>query len=111
MALTTGRPPLPPAYSRQRLGAAIFNWRNLQALQGDILGFSTAAAAAVGDVVRLRLGHQWVTLLCHPDGVRHVLKDNYTNYDKATPGFRSLATYLGDGLLTHVGGDEWLAHR
>jgi cytochrome P450 len=101
----------PPAYSQQRLGGAVFNWRNFRALQRDILGLSREAAAACGDVVRLRFGHKWATMVHHPEGVQHVLKDNCRNYDKATPGFQSAKTYLGEGLITHVGGEQWRAHR
>ena len=48
-------------------------------------------------------------LVSHPDGVRHVLRDNAGNYRKGA-FFRSIALLQGQGLLT-TEGDEWQRQR
>lgn len=50
------------------------------------------------------------TLIFHPDGVRHVLQDNYHNYNKDVPDYHVLSLVLGKGLLTNDGG-LWLKQR
>ena len=48
-------------------------------------------------------------LVSHPDGVRHVLRDNAGNYRKGA-FFRSIALLQGQGLLT-TEGEEWQRQR
>lgn len=49
-------------------------------------------------------------LVCDPDGVKHVLQDNYKNYNKNTFQYNLLSTITGKGLLTSDG-DFWLRQR
>ena len=48
-------------------------------------------------------------LVSHPDGVRHVLRDNASNYRKGA-FFRSIALLQGQGLLTSEG-EDWQRQR
>ena len=48
-------------------------------------------------------------LVSHPDGVRHVLRDNAGNYRKGA-FFRSIALLQGQGLLTSEG-EDWQRQR
>jgi cytochrome P450 len=83
---------------------------NLRALRKDPLAFFPAQVREYGDVVRIRVGPRYVTLLAHPDHVRHVLQDNARNYNKQTRGFAVIRELLGQGLLTSEG-DFWLRQR
>lgn len=83
---------------------------NLRALRKDPLSFFPAQVAQYGDVVRIRVGPAYVTLLAHPDQVRYVLQDNARNYNKQTRGFAVIRELLGQGLLTSEG-DFWLRQR
>lgn len=83
---------------------------NLRALRKDPLTFFPAQVREYGDVVRIRVGPAYVTLLAHPDCVRHVLQDNARNYNKQTRGFAVIRELLGQGLLTSEG-DFWLRQR
>ncbi|WP_164001597.1 cytochrome P450 [Pyxidicoccus caerfyrddinensis] len=83
---------------------------NLRALRKDPLTFFPAQVREYGDVVRIRVGPMYVTLLAHPDLVRHVLQDNARNYNKQTRGFAVIRELLGQGLLTSEG-DFWLRQR
>ena len=49
-------------------------------------------------------------LVNHPDGVKHVLQDNATNYVKAGIVRPLLTPALGNGLVT-IEGDTWRWHR
>ncbi|MCP3143512.1 cytochrome P450 [Pyxidicoccus xibeiensis] len=83
---------------------------NLRALRKDPLTFLPAQVREYGDVVRMRVGPVSVTLLAHPDAIRHVLQDHARNYDKQTRGFAVIRELLGQGLLTSEG-DFWLRQR
>jgi cytochrome P450 len=52
-----------------------------------------------GDVVRYRIGPIRIFLVVHPDGVKHVLQENHSNYVKS-PDYQILKRVLGEGLLT-----------
>lgn len=45
-----------------------------------------------------------------PALIRHVLLDNFANYDKRTPAFDAVRVVLGKGLLTS-GGSFWKRQR
>jgi cytochrome P450 len=53
-------------------------------------------------------GHAFV--VSDPEGVRHVLLDNVSNYPKAEMERRALGALLGDGILISEG-ETWRAHR
>jgi cytochrome P450 len=78
--------------------------------QRDPLGFFASVQARHGDVARLRFGPYLAHLVTHPDGVRQVLADPHRRYTKQTPGFSSLRTVLGNGLLTSEG-EFWRRQR
>ncbi|MBU8894264.1 cytochrome P450 [Corallococcus sp. M34] len=83
---------------------------NMRALRRAPLDYFLAQVREHGDVVRFWLGPKPVTLVAHPDGVRHVLQDNVRNYNKQTRGFAVVRELLGQGLLTSEG-DFWLRQR
>lgn len=83
---------------------------HLPQLRRDPLGL-LMRAGRLGDVTSIDLGPRGPAhLVSHPDGVKHVLLDNYENYSKKTRGFDLLRTFLGDGLLTSEG-DFWRKQR
>jgi len=63
-----------------------------------------------GDVVSVPTLIGPFTLIFHPDGVRHVLRENHRNYNKDVPDYHVLSLVLGKGLLTNDGG-SWLKQR
>ena len=50
-----------------------------------------------------------IFLITHPDGVKHVLQDNHTNYIKG-PWYKVLKPLMGDGLFSSDG-DYWKRQR
>jgi len=50
-----------------------------------------------------------IFLVTHPDGVKHVVQDNHTNYIKG-PWYRVLKPLMGDGLFSSDG-DLWKRQR
>jgi cytochrome P450 len=54
----------------------------------------------------------WPTVfISHPDYIKYVLQDNHRNYDKDVLMFRILRPVVGNGLVTVIGGDDWLRQR
>lgn len=68
-----------------------------------------ALRARHGDVARLSTFPVSTYLVSHPEGVRHILRDNAGNYRKGA-FFRSIALLQGQGLLTSEG-EDWQAQR
>lgn len=62
-----------------------------------------------GDVVSVRVAGTPTFLLGHPDHVKHVLADNFENYEKGAL-YREELSFLGDGLLVSDG-DHWARQR
>jgi cytochrome P450 len=62
-----------------------------------------------GDVVHFR-GPLKINLVVHPDGVQHVLRDNYANYRRPEFVADKLKTIVGDGLVA-AEGDRWACAR
>jgi cytochrome P450 len=76
-------------------------------LRRDPLNYFVNVAQRYGPVVRLNLGPATAHLVAHPDGVQHVLQQNWQNYRK---GYDAVAPILGQGLVTSEG-DFWLRQR
>ncbi|MEW5989209.1 MAG: cytochrome P450 [Chloroflexota bacterium] len=70
------------------------------------LPFLLHAARRQGDFVPLG---QNSFLVCHPNGVRHVLQDNHPNY-RRSPLLAKAGPLLGEGLVTSEG-SSWLRQR
>ncbi len=64
-----------------------------------------------GNIVQFRLLTWPIVFISHPDSIKHVLQDNHANYDKDVLLFRLARPLLGTGLVTAVGGDDWLRQR
>jgi len=76
------------------------------------LQFLTNAAREYGDVVRLgSIGPQQLYLVVHPDGIKHVLQDNFHNYKKGE-NFKDkdFTLLVGNGLINSEG-DAWRGQR
>lgn len=93
------RPPGPPWYT------AIWNTLNWR----DPLAFLRGLRASYGDLITLPTVVGPLTLVFHPDGVRHVVQENHFNYHKGDI-YQVLSLTLGKGLLTN-NGDSWLHQR
>lgn len=65
--------------------------------------------ATHGDVVAIQFPGRTITLVAHPDGVQHILRDNHQNYVKS-PAYQRLALVLGQGLVT-AEGEHWRRQR
>jgi cytochrome P450 len=79
-------------------------------MRKDPLG-TLLECSRLGDVARIDFGPRGEAyLVTHPDGVKRVLLDNYTNYTKQTRGFNTLRVFLGQGLLT-AEGSFWRRQR
>jgi len=75
----------------------------LRDLQSDPLNWLTALRAKHGDVARTRVFIWTSYLVAHPDGIKHVLQENYTNYHKGFL-YEFLKPVVGTGLLTSEDG-------
>jgi cytochrome P450 len=62
-----------------------------------------------GDIVRWPMPHDEVHVVYHPEGVKHLLQDNYRNYVKG-PAYVAMKPIVGEGLLLSEG-DKWLRLR
>ena len=76
---------------------------SLREVQREPLELLRAGFREYGDIVGYRFGATRGLLLAHPDHIRHVLHDNYRNYDKNNVDYAMLRRLLGDGLLTSDG--------
>lgn len=87
------------------------NWLvgHLFAYMSDPLGFLTRCVRHYGDVVQLRLPGMSIYLLCHPEAIEHVLRNNHRGFIKDQMS-RTLITLVGQGLLTSEG-DYWRQQR
>ncbi|RDI68046.1 cytochrome P450 [Nocardia pseudobrasiliensis] len=83
--------------------------RQIQALRGNGPGLFESLRRTYGDTVRLPLGLMTATLVCHPDGIKHVLQDNAANYVRGI-GYERFKIFMGNGLLT-TDGEVWRARR
>ena len=84
---------------------------SLRAFQRSPLNFLSTLAQDYGNMVQIKL-FIWPTLIInHPDYIRRVLQENYSNYDKNVPIFNVFRPLLGNGLVTNYGGENWLHQR
>jgi cytochrome P450 len=81
------------------------------ALRKEPLQFLSELQKRHGNIVQFNLAIWPTVFISHPDYIKHVLQDNYPNYDKDTLLFRMLRPLLGNGLMTVSGGDDWLRQR
>ena len=83
----------------------------LRQIRTEPLAFVTELAAEYGDTVRYGAPGWAATLTNTVDGVRRVLLDRFTAYEKeGTPDLRMLRPMLGEGLLTSDG-EAWTRQR
>jgi cytochrome P450 len=87
-------------------GCVLFG--SLSEMREDSIKLLMDAARDFGDVVRLRLV-QNVHLINYPDGIKHVLQDRHTNYQKGFM-YERMKPLVGEGLLTSEG-DFWKRQR
>lgn len=83
---------------------------NLRSFQRNPLNFLLGLDAQFGGVVRFSTGLLPVYLVSDPNAVKHVLQDNYQNYNKNTFTYSMARRILGENLLTSDGSD-WLQRR
>src|SRR5579864_2172840 len=84
--------------------------RNTLSFLRNALDFLLELRERYGDTVSVPTLVGSLTLIFHPDGVRHVLQENHRNYNKDVPDYHVLSLVLGKGLLTNDGG-SWLKLR
>ena len=82
---------------------------DLEALVRDTLG-EFSRRSRQGGIVPLKIGLRRGHLVSDPVLIRHVLLDNFTNYDKHTPAFDAVRVVLGNGMFTS-GGSFWKRQR
>lgn len=97
----TQLPPSAPGGDSVLGGARAFQHNTLSFIQ---------TLAAIGDVVRYRFVVWPTYFVNHPDYIKHVLQENYRNYNKDVPINRILKSVLGNGLITNDGA-SWLHQR
>ncbi|MBE3560041.1 MAG: cytochrome P450 [Ktedonobacteraceae bacterium] len=81
------------------------------AFQRTPLAFLSSLRQQYGDIAQFRLLTMPVVVISHPDYVQQVLQKKYTNYDKDVFLFNVSRSFLGNGLVTAVGGESWLRQR
>ncbi len=82
---------------------------NALQLNKDLFGFITHCAEQYGDIVPLRLGLAPACLINKPEYIEQILQEREL-FVKNTPDWRTLRTFVGQGLLTSEG-DFWLRQR
>jgi cytochrome P450 len=82
---------------------------SLPAFAHDTLGAITEGWRQCGDVVRFR-GPRPMTLVAHPDDVRHVLEERVDVFPRSDIVQVSLAPLVGSGLFT-VAPEQWRRRR
>jgi len=96
--------PLPPGPSNRELLGKIGQ------IQSDPLSFLVDLSKEFGPAASFRVFSLPVIVLSSPEGVKHVLQDQYKLYSKNTIQYNALAAITGKGLLTNDGAD-WLRNR
>lgn len=84
---------------------------SLPELRRDPMGLFRRLREEHGDVSLFRLGRRRCYLLCHPEHVRYVLRENSRNYKKSF-FFEKMKVLLGNGLLPMTYEDDfWRTRR
>jgi len=83
--------------------------RLIRALKRDAATALLELHDAYGDVVQLDWFGRPSTLIAHPEEIRQVLAERWTNYAKG-PFFEVFKPLLGEGLVTNDG-EVWRRHR
>jgi cytochrome P450 len=86
-------------------------FKDVLAFRRAPLQFLAELQRRYGVIVRFRLAVWPMVFISHPSYIKYVLQDNHRNYDKNAPLFRIARPLAGDGLVTTVGGDDWLRRR
>jgi cytochrome P450 len=100
-----------------RKKAAILGPRSLNPLESTLafrrspLQFLSELHRKYGDVVRFTLFIWPTVFINHPDHIKYVLQGNHRNYDKDVLMFRISRPLVGNGLVSAVGGNDWLRQR
>lgn len=81
------------------------------AFQKRPLPFLSELQKQYGDIAQFRLFIWPIMFISHPDSIKHVLQDNHRNYDKDVHAFQVVRPLVGNGLVTVVGGNDWLRQR
>lgn len=102
-----------PTLPRKRVpGSLSLNpLKSTLAFQHSPLDFLAQLQKQYGDIAQFRLFRWPMVFIHHPNYIKHVLQDNHCNYDKDVPMFQLAKPLVGNGLVTMVGGDDWLRHR
>ena len=82
---------------------------SIRDIQRDNIQTFIDAWRQYGDIVHFR-GPLKINLVVHPDGVQHVLRDNYRNYHRPAFVADKLKTIVGEGLVA-AEGDRWACAR
>jgi cytochrome P450 len=96
----TRRPLVPP--SPPRASETMTAWGRIAALRESAIG-TWGQRAYEEDIVRGRFFGRGSFILNTPDAIRHVLVDNYENYERTPVSIRVLRPVLGDGLFIAEG--------
>jgi cytochrome P450 len=96
----TRRPLVPP--SPPRASEAMTAWARIAAMRVSAIG-TWGQRAYEEDIIRGRFFGRSSFILNTPDAIRHVLVDNYENYERTPASIRVLRPVLGDGLLIAEG--------
>src|SRR6266516_47700 len=80
------------------------------AMQHDRLGFLLRLTHDYGDVVHVRFLFWPAYMVNSPDGVKHVLQENYGNYETGYLTYAVFHRFVDKGLLTNAR-QSWLHQR
>ncbi len=100
----TVRPQAAPRESGHWLLGSLARYRE------EGLEFYAEVQARHGDVVEIRFGPSPILTVFHPEGIRHVLRDNHRNYQREPFTNGLFLKLTGDNLFTSDG-EDWLARR
>lgn len=82
---------------------------HLNGFKNDPINFMLDATNELGEVVLFKLLNKKIYLINNPEGIKHVLQNNYKNYVKS-PGYKPLRLIGGTGIFTNDG-EEWVRRR
>src|SRR4051812_39650834 len=65
----------------------------------------------VGDLDKIRLGREWVYVVCHPDLIRQVMVTDPDIFQKGGPLIEKVRSLVGNGLATCPSADHTRLRR